>query len=523
MVEIDAESLAENAVLIGLISRSQLKEARDEAEDGTGEALARTLMRKGFLTSWQRDKLLKADSSGFFYGDTKALFHLAEGTFARVYRGVRPDGQSVAIKVLRRRFCTETVAVERFNKEAEAGMKLVHPNIAQIFDHGEQDKNYYMIMEFVEGSNLRDFLKIRKTLSTKDALPLIMGLARGLQYSLEMGVTHRDLKATNVLIGSRGEAKLVDFGLAEIDTGDFSAAASTGVRTVDYSALERGCGSQKGDPRSDIYFLGCVYYQMLTGTPPMAETETSDQLAKMLKRSFSAIKPITEHRLAPPPELGRIIERMMKMDLRSRYQNMDEVVKDLEAFQESYTGESVRQTAGTSTPGTVLPKKAEKPRHATGSINDLFEAAFGYVPDMPESETEADAEPEGPKTLICVEVQDAIQEAFRKVFEKMGYEAKLVSDPELAADLYRDAPSHALVFDADGFDPDCIDHLLKAKGHAEDLGKEFRALVLLGPRQASLAKLIPKDDNIWILNKPLKMKDVQENIARLVPPRISQA
>jgi len=519
MVEIDAEALAENALLIGLISRSQLREARDEAEDGTGEALARTLMRKGFLTSWQRDKLLKGDTSGFFYGDTKALFHLAEGTFARVYRGVRADGESVAIKVLRRRFCTETIAVERFNKEAEAGMKLVHPNIAKIHGHGEQDRNYFMTMEFVEGSNLREFLKIRKSLSTKDALPLIVGLAKGLQYSQEMGVTHRDIKATNVLIGSRGDAKLVDFGLAEIDTGDFSAAASTGVRTVDYSALERGCGSPKGDPRSDIYFLGCVYYQMLTGTPPMAETETSDQLAKMLKRSFSAIKPITEHRLAPPPKLGHIIEKMMKTELRSRYQNMEDVVKDLVAFQASYPGQAASPEVGSGGSNVAIPKKAEKTRHPTGSINDLFEAAFGYLPE--DSEFSELSEPEGPKTLICVEVQDSIQEAFRKVFEKMGYDAKLVSDPELAVDLYRDAPSHGVVFDVDGLEPDCLDYLIAARAHAQEVGKPFKALVLLGPRQARLAGLIPKDDHISILNKPLKMKDVQEALLKLVPPGIS--
>ena len=507
MAEIDAELLSENAMLIGLISRSQLREARDEAEDGTGEALSRVLMRKGFLTSWQRDKLLKGDTSGFFYGDTKALFHLAEGTFARVYRGIKePGGQSVAIKVLRRRFATEAAAVSRFNQEAESGKTLTHPNIAKIYEHGDQDRAPYMIMEFVEGSNLRDFLKIRKTLSTADALPLMVGAAKGLKYSLEMGITHRDIKATNLLIGSNGEAKLVDFGLAEIDNGDFSAVASSGVRTVDYSALERGCGSPKGDPRSDIYFLGCVFYQMLTGTPPMPETETSDQLAKMLKRSFFAIKPITEHRLAPPAGLGKIIEKMMKMDLKSRYQNMDDVVKDLLAFQTSFTGVAPEAPAAGNGPGAVILKKVEKPKHATGSIDDLFEAAFGYIP-----------EPEGPKNILCVEVQDAIQDAFRKVFTKMGYETQIVRDPEVALEMYSDHHSDALVFDADGLDPEAIDTFLAIREKARGDGHELRALVLFGPHQGNLAEKLPHDDRLIVLHKPLKMKDVQDAITRLVP------
>src|SRR5947209_15440029 len=100
-----------------------------------------------------------------------------------------------------------------------------------------------MIMEYVEGSNLRDFLKIRKRVDARDALPLLMGLAKGLQYSLAQGVTHRDIKGTNILVGSNGVAKLVDFGLATIEGEDKKMAVAHGQRTVDYSALERTCGS----------------------------------------------------------------------------------------------------------------------------------------------------------------------------------------------------------------------------------------------------------------------------------------
>src|SRR5206468_11668757 len=142
------------------------------------------------------------------------------------------------------------------------------------------------------------------------ARPLLLGLTKGLQYTQSKGVTHRDIKGTNILISTQGVGKLVDFGLATIDEGEEKKmAAAHGQRTVDYSALERTCGSPKGDPRSDIFFLGCVFYQMLTGQAPMPETESKDMLAKMLKRSFYAIKPLSEQRVAPPPELARIIEK----------------------------------------------------------------------------------------------------------------------------------------------------------------------------------------------------------------------
>ncbi len=160
----------------------------------------------------------------------------------------------------------------------------------------------------------------------------MLGMAQGLKYSLERGVTHRDIKGTNILISNTGVAKLVDFGLATMQ-GDETKPGVKSQRTVDYSALERTCNSPKGDPRSDIYFLGCVFYQMVTGQLPMEESESKDMLRKMLKRSFGAIKPINEHRYAPDEELGRIIEKMMKIDLKARYQTMDDVVADLERYQ----------------------------------------------------------------------------------------------------------------------------------------------------------------------------------------------
>ena len=131
-------------------------------------------------------------------------------------------------------------------------------------------------------------------------------------------------------------AKLVDFGLATIEGDDKKMAVAHGQRTVDYSALERTCGSPKGDPRSDIFFLGCVFYQMLTGQLAMPEVESKDMLAKMLKRSFGAIKPLSEQRHAPAEGLTRIIEKMMKMDLKARYQNDGRGRGDLEAYQASF-------------------------------------------------------------------------------------------------------------------------------------------------------------------------------------------
>ncbi|WP_435018876.1 protein kinase domain-containing protein [Tundrisphaera sp. TA3] len=504
MHEIDAQTLLEQASLIGLISRDQAKAVRADAEDGSIEAVTRVLLRRDLLTAWQVEKFKKGDLSGFIFGGCKVLFHIAEGTFARVYRGRKMAGnQSVAIKVLRQRFVADPAAIARFNQEAESGMRLVHPNIVQTYEYGEQDKKYYMIMEFVEGSNLRDFLRIRGRLTPEEALPLMMGLAKGLAFSLDKGVTHRDLKASNILISSSGEAKLVDFGLATIEGEEKKMAAAHGQRTVDYSALERTCGSPKGDKRSDIFFLGCVFYQMITGVLPMPEVETNDPLKKMLKRGINTIKPLSDQRHAPDEGLSRIIEKMMKVDLKARYQTMEQVVSDLDDYLEQLAAKSHGGQAKRSMPGP-------------GSAAPAAAAAVEHVDEVhgPEDAGELGGEV---KRLLCVEAQSEVQDALRKYLTRMGYRVLIVSSPELAVERFRENPTDGVVFDADGLGPEALDAFLSIHEKAREDGHDLSAVVLLGPRQHFLAKRLPTNKRLVVLPKPLKMKQIQDAIQKLVP------
>jgi tRNA A-37 threonylcarbamoyl transferase component Bud32 len=517
MPDIDALSLADQAVLLGLVTRAQAREAVSDAEDGTLDAVVRTFLRKGLLTSWQVEKLKKGgDPSGFFFGGCKVMFHLAEGTFARVYRGVKIDtGGPVAIKVLRQRFVSDSASIDRFKKEAEAGMKLAHPNIVRILDYGEEDTRSYMIMEYVEGANLRDFLRIRSRLDQEAALPLMIGMARGLKYSLDKGVTHRDIKGTNILISNNGEAKLVDFGLATIE-GEAEKEKKGGMtsqRTVDYSALERTCGSEKGDPRSDIFFLGCVYYQMLTGKAAMPESESKDMLSKMLKRGLNSIVPLSEHPNAPDPELTRVVEKMMKVELKSRYQSMDDVIADLERFEKRLkSGITGIEEAGGEDEADFL-----------GDIQDLFVSNPGAAgtAEKPLGAPAAASESTGSrrKNLLCVESQTDIQNAFRKTLSRMGYRVILVGDPEVAAERYRESPFDAVIFDVDGLGAESIEALVDMHDKAREDGHDLAALVLLGPKQEALREKLPNDDSLIVLAKPVKMKQVQHAINRLMPSR----
>jgi tRNA A-37 threonylcarbamoyl transferase component Bud32/CheY-like chemotaxis protein len=517
MPEIDIDMLVDQLTLIGLVSRDQYLEARTEAEDGSGEALIRVLMRKGWLTSWQLERLKKGDPSSFFFGLYRALFHLAEGTFARVYRGQHSDaGTPVAIKVLRNRFASISEAVHRFHKEAEAGMRLRHPNIVQVVDQGQQENRHFMIMEYVEGMNLREFLKLRVRLRDKEALPLLIGLAQGLEYSHEQGVTHRDLKATNVLISNSGTAKLVDFGLATMEGDERHGIHSQ--RTVDYSALERTCLSPKGDPRSDIYFLGCVFYHMLTGQVPLEDSESKDPLKKMLKRGFNTIKPLSEHRHAPDERLAHIIERMMKLDLKARYQSMTAVVTDLEDYQVTVDPAAAEARAHALKYGPQANEEIEEEEQSGELVflapEEVIQAHEG-AEDSPPAESEVKAP--AAKNVLCVESQAEIQDALRKNLTRMGYRVLLVGDAERAAERYREAPTDAVIFDVDGLGPEAMTALQDMHEKAEEDGHPLAALVLLGPRQESLKEKLPAGDRLIVLTKPIKLKQVQDAIAELLP------
>src|SRR5262245_1918217 len=219
MANQDAATLGQQAIRLGLLTPEQLAEAWDElgAHGGEPEPLLRVLERKGLLTSLQSQKLLKGDTDGYFLGGYRLLYKIASGSFGRVYRGDDPrTGVVVAIKVLRRKWSEDKHSVELFEREGKVGMTLHHPNLVEILAVSRDPitQQYYLVMEFVEGGNLREILTIRKKLEPAEALKIIDDAAAGLAYAYSRGITHRDMKLTNVLISSTGTAKVVDFGLA---------------------------------------------------------------------------------------------------------------------------------------------------------------------------------------------------------------------------------------------------------------------------------------------------------------------
>ena len=312
-----------------------------------------------------------------------------------MFRAVHRDTAAVvAIKVLRNRFSENPLQFGQFVREGRVGVSLRHPNIVPIFDVISEGKTHFLVMDFVEGWNLREFVKIRKKIDPVQATRLVIDMAEGLRYAFEHGLTHRDLKMSNVLVSTAGQAKLVDFGLAGIDdaASEDLSPDQPNVRTIDYAALERATGVRKDDTRSDIYFLGCIFYNMLTGVPPLAETR--DRLQRLSKSRFLEVVPI--QKIAPqlPHWITLAVNKAMMLDPTRRYQSPTAMLSDLQLALKQLTAE------GGAASGAG-PEAAEP-----------VQAAELVVPTP--------AAPQETMTVMVVEANPEWQVVFRKGFKRAG-------------------------------------------------------------------------------------------------------
>ena len=222
--------------------------------------------------------------TGFFYGDYKVLYCVGAGTFARVFRAiaqadrqdVRREGAPQQLQQSRRR-PTRRRARATSRTSSSSAAKANSASSSSIRTSSRSTKSirraltHYIVMDFVEGRNLREFYRARRRFEPLEAAHIMEGVMSGLNYALQQGITHRDLKMSNVLLSSDGEPKLVDFGLAgvqgEAKKKRSKASAAARSTTPAWSAPP---GVRKDDPRSDIFFAGTIFYQMLAGQPALA-------------------------------------------------------------------------------------------------------------------------------------------------------------------------------------------------------------------------------------------------------------
>jgi eukaryotic-like serine/threonine-protein kinase len=234
--------------------------------------------------------------------------------------------RNVAIKVLHEHVGRDAEQVERFRREARAVAQLSHPNIVTVIDRGERDGREYIVFEYVEGENLKQ-LVLRGPLTVRRALDIAIEIARGLEFAHRQGLIHRDVKPQNVLLPSGGEAKVTDFGIArELDVHGLTQTGSV-LGTSHYIAPEQARGGAV-DERTDVYALGAVLYELLTGRVPF---DGDNFVSVALKHVHEEVPSAHELRPEVSPRLDAAVQRAMAKDPAERFASMADFELELEA------------------------------------------------------------------------------------------------------------------------------------------------------------------------------------------------
>jgi serine/threonine protein kinase len=274
-------------------------------------------------------------------GKYRVLDALGRGGMAQVYRGYHPHlDRHVAVKVLRADLVEQDEFLERFRREAHAVSGLRHANIVQVFDFDTQDDLYYMVMELLEGDTLR--ARLNEYRVKKERMPLdeiariLVDVLNGLEYAHSEGVIHRDIKPANIMLTKKGQAVLTDFGIAQILGATQVTVAGAMMGTLNYMAPEQGL-ENRCDARSDIYSLGIVLYEMLTGYPPF---DADTPLAILMKHLNDPLPLPSKLDPSLPPSFEQIVLKALSKEPDDRYQSADEMLSAVQDIQQGLSNEA---------------------------------------------------------------------------------------------------------------------------------------------------------------------------------------
>lgn len=301
---------------------------------------------------------------GNYLGKYRIERLIGTGAMAEVYQAFHPElNRHVAIKRLHAFLADQTDMLDRFRREAQNVAKLKHRNIVQVYDFDVVDSIYYMVMEFIDGEQLKRIIKgyqmRMERFPLAEALRIARDVCQALGYAHERDVVHRDIKPANIMRDQEGRVVLADFGLARIMAGPQHTSTGTIVGTPTYMSPEQGRG-EPGDARSDIYAVGALLYELVTGSPPFTG-ETP--VAVIFKHVNAPVPPPSQANPEISPGLEEVVLRALEKKPEDRYPVADDLAADLDIL--------IGELAGASGKPVPAPRRAEEPNPAALRVTFL--------------------------------------------------------------------------------------------------------------------------------------------------------
>jgi len=478
------DGIVQRILSVGVMSQQQVGELQAEVrvKNPTADHLLAAALRRGWITNYQIDRLNSGEDRGFYFGPYKALYVAGAGTFARVFRCVHQvTDEVVAVKVLRARFSDNAAFINHFLHEAKLVAELKHPNIVPVYGAESQGHLHYMAMEFVEGQTLREFLKIRKTVDPKTVVQIGIDACSGLDYALRAKkLPHRDLKLSNVILSSTGQAKLVDFGLASIAQGKIAQDIPflRNQQSIDYIALEKASGASKMDDRSDLYFLGCIMYHLLCGASPFGETR--DRTKRLERSRFFEIRPIQNIVPDTPGIVSALINKALMPHVDQRYQRAGEMLSDLRS----------------------AAKRLESSEAGAASVASL---RVGLQTNRQERAKKLDT-----KTVLIVDSNPQTQGNLKSIMEQLQFKTVCISSPDDVQKMFAkdDLTAQCILFNGQSLG---IRAVRAFNDFSQYRGlRDVGAILILDAGQLDWANSVKLTPNRVVMTIPITVEDVRE-------------
>ncbi len=270
-------------------------------------------------------------------GKYKVLSKLAEGGMGAIYRATHP---TLRMDIILKRLTMDANLsfVERFKREAKISLHLKNDHIVQVYDHFKEGTSYYMVMEYIDGQDLERLLKERRYFSNEAAILIFTEICKGLHYAHENGVVHRDIKPANILVSRDGQVKITDFGISRLKGSDERELTKAGMSfgTPSYMSPEQFQDTKTVDHRADIYSMGVLLYEMVTGKRPFPGTMTPSILKNIEKGKY-----VRPRKLNPriAPVIQKVIRRAMHHNSRKRFQDLSQIIALFPRLPRKYRGQ----------------------------------------------------------------------------------------------------------------------------------------------------------------------------------------